>query len=108
MSRYIFICEDKNIKSLLFNKKSPYYKSVKIIFNKLKTFNNHHCFGNNAKTVFDAMRNIMIFGSINQVKNHISKNIIKKYGELSSLIYVAIPNDKKIYNDSLKLFAKKI
>ena len=54
------------------------------------------------------MRNIIIFGNINQVKNHISKNIIKKYGELSSLIYVAIPNDKKVYNDSLKLFAKKI
>ena len=72
LSRYIFICEDKNIKNLIFNKKSPYYKSVKIIFNKLKTFNNHHCFGNNAKTVFDAMRNIIIYGNIKEVKEQIS------------------------------------
>ena len=108
LSRYIFICENKNIENLLFNKNSPYYKSVKIIFNKLKTFNKHQCFGNNVETVIDAMKNIMIFGDIKKVKDHISKKIIKKYGKLSSLIYVAIPNDKKIYNDSLKHFAKKI
>ena len=108
LCKYIFICEDKNIESLLFNKNSPYYKSVKIIFNKLKTFNNHQCFGNNIKTVFDAMKNIMIFGNTHEVKKYISNRIIKKYGELSSLIYVAIPNDKKVYNDSLKLFAKKV
>ena len=66
--------------SLLFNKNSPYYKSVKIIFNKLKTFNNHQCFGNNIKTVFDAMKNIMIFGNTHEVKKYISnkKKILKQ------------------------------
>ena len=108
LSKYIFICEDRNIENLLFNKNSPYYKSVKIIFDKLKTFNKHDCFGNNVETVFDAMKNIMLFGNIKQVKNQISNKIIKRYGKLSSLIYVSIPNDKKIYNDSLKHFAKKI
>ena len=54
------------------------------------------------------MKNIMIFGNTHEVKKYISNRIIKKYGELSSLIYVAIPNDKKVYNDSLKLFAKKV
>ncbi len=108
LSKYIFVCEDKNIEKLLFNKESPYYKSIKIIYNKLKTFNNHQCFGNNVKTVFDAMKNIMIFGNTRDVKKYISNKIIKKYGDLSSLIYVAIPEDKKIYNDSLKLFAKKV
>ena len=47
----------------------------------------------------------------NQAKTSILKvpqKIIKKYGRLSSLIYVSVPKDKKIYNDSLKLFATKI
>ena len=108
LSKFIFISEDKNIEKHLFNKNSPYFKSVKIIFEKLKTFNRHHCFGENVNSVADAMRNIIIYGNIKEVKEQISSKIIKKYGRLSSLIYVSLPKDKKIYNNSLKLFATKI
>ena len=54
------------------------------------------------------MKNIIIYGNINEVKKYISNKIIKKYGDLSSLIYVSIPKDKKVYNESLNLFATEI
>ncbi len=108
LSKFIFISDNKDIKKYLFDKKSPYYKSVEIIFKKLKTFNRHQCFGENVNSVTEAMKNIILFGSSKYIKNYLQNKIVKKYGELSSLIYVAIPDDKKIYNDSLKLFAKKI
>ena len=108
LSKFIFVSEDKNIEKHLFNKNSPYFKSVKIIFDKLKTFNRHQCFGENVNSVTDAMKSIIIYGNIKEVKNLISNKIIKKYGKLSSLIYVSLPNDKKIFNNSLNLFATKI
>ena len=108
LSKFIFVSEDKNIERYLFDKNSPYFKSVKIIFDKLKTFNRHQCFGENVNSVTDAMKSIIIYGNIKEVKNHISNKIIKKYGKLSSLIYVSLPNDKKIFNNSLNLFATKI
>ena len=37
---------------------------LEIIFEKLKTFNRHHCFGENVNSVADAMRNIIIYGNI--------------------------------------------
>ena len=108
LSKFIFVSENKHIEKYLFNKNSPYYRSVKIIFDKLKTFNRHQCFGENVNSVTDAMKNIIIYGNINEVKKYISNKIIKKYGDLSSLIYVSIPKDKKVYNESLNLFATEI
>ena len=43
-----------------------------------------------------------------KLKSKYQAKIIKKYGRLSSLIYVSLPKDKAIYNNSLKLFATKI
>lgn len=108
LSKFIFVSEDRDIEKHLFSKNSPYFKSVKIIFEKLKTYNRHHCFGENVNSVTDAMKNIIIYGNIKEVKEQISKKIIKKYGRISSLIYVSLPKDKAIYNNSLKLFATKI
>ena len=46
-----------------------------------------------------------VFDAVPVIKN----NIEKKFGDISSLIYVSVPLSKnKIYNDSLKIFANKV
>jgi len=109
LSKFIFASENKNIEKYLFDKKSPYFKSVEIIYNKLKTFNKHQCFGNNVNNVLDAIDNVVLYGNSKKIKNYIRNNIVKKFGEISSLIYVSVPkSNQKIYNESLKIFAEDV
>lgn len=109
LSKFIFASENKNIEKFLFNKNSPYFKSVEIIYKKLKTFNRHQCFGENINNVTDAINNVVLYGNVKKIKHYIKNNIEKKFGDISSLIYVSVPLSKnKIYNDSLKIFANKV
>lgn len=109
LSKFIFVSEKKNIEKYLFSKNSPYYKSIEIIYKKLKTYNKHQCFGNNVNNVVDAINNTVLFGNPKKIQDFIKNDIIKKFGEISSLIYVSIPKSKeKIYNNSLKIFAEQV
>ena len=109
LSKLIFISEKKNIEDYLLNKNSPYYRTVDTIFNKLKKINRHQCFGENINTTPEAIKNVVLYGNIKKIKDYINYNLIKKYGNISSLIYVAVPKSHgKIYNNSLKFFSEKI
>ena len=92
----------------LFNKKSPHLFTVKTIFEKLRQFNKHQCFGDNVKTIQQAVENTVMFGSPKKIKSEVNK-INKKFGTLGSLIYVAVPKtNKKVYDNSLELFCKYV
>ena len=109
ISKFFFVSDNRRIEDYLYDKNSPYLKSVEIIFKKLKTFNRHQCFGENIKNVEQAIRNTVIYGSSKDIKRYIQNNILKKYGGISSLVYVSIPKSNfKIYNDSLINFAENV
>ena len=76
LSKFIFASENKNIEKFLFDKNSPYFKSVEIIYKKLKTFNRHQCFGENINNVTDAINNVD-FGNVKKIKHYIKNNIEK-------------------------------
>lgn len=108
LSKIIFISNKKNIENYLINKKSPHFYVVKTIFEKLKAFNKHGCFGKNVNTPEDAARNTVLYGNEKKVKSYINQ-IKKKYGDISSLVYVAVPETNiPIYDNSFKIFCKKI
>tara|TARA_A100000164_G_scaffold83239_1_gene71091 strand:- start:3253 stop:4290 length:1038 start_codon:yes stop_codon:yes gene_type:complete len=109
LSKFIFVTKnDETAKKLIFAKNSPYLSSVKIIYDKLKFFKRESCFGNNIKNPTDALNNIAWYGSEKTISKKIN-NFKKKYGSISSLIYVNIPKAKNtIYNESFEIFSKKI
>ena len=52
---------------------------------------------------------MVLYGNSKKIKNYIKNNIVKKFGEISSLIYVSVPkSNQKIYNESLKIFAEDV
>jgi hypothetical protein len=108
LSKLIFASNKKNIESYLIDKKSPYLNVIETIFKKLKMFNRHDCFGANINTPEDATRNVVLYGNEKKIKSYI-RNIKNKYGNISSLVYVAVPKTNiPIYDNSLKIFCKKI
>ena len=51
----------------------------------------------------------MLYGNSKKIKDYIKNNIVKKFGEMSSLVYVSVrKSNQKIYNESLKIFAEDI
>ena len=48
--------------------------NINIIYNKLKTFNKHQCFGENLKDSSEALKSICLFGDPDQVKDKVFKN----------------------------------
>ena len=88
--------------------KTPYLKVVEILFKKLKTFNKHNCFGENVTNAQEALENIIVYGSPDTVKKKFLY-FNDKYGELSSIVYVNVPETKhEIYKKSLEMFAKYV
>jgi hypothetical protein len=109
LSKFIFVAKsDESAKKLIFDKNSPYLQAVKIIYDKLKFFNRESCFGHNIRNSSDALNNIAWYGSSRTISKKISL-FKKKYGSISSLIYVNVPKTKnKIYNKSFEIFSKKV
>ena len=100
--------DDKNLEDYIFSENSPYYKVVSIIFDKLKTFNKHSCFGEKVENSMDALKNVILYGSSDKINEKI-KYYKDKYGDLSSLIYVSVPKTGlSIYDNSLELFSKNV
>lgn len=106
VSKLIFVSEESSLaKKMVFADNSPFMEVVKIIFNKLKKFNKHSCFGTRIETPMDAARSIIIYGDPEKVSNEIKK----KYQGLSSIIYVTVPmSNNNNYNKSLELFSKNV
>ncbi len=104
LSKLIFVNKNK-AKDLVFSKKSPFMEVVKIIFNKLKKYNKHHCFGKNVSSVLQAGKNTILFGDPDEISNKLNK----KYKKLSSILYVTVPitNDKQ-FDISLENFSKHV
>lgn len=104
LSKLIFVNKNK-AKDLVFSKKSPFMEVVKIIFNKLKKYNKHQCFGKNVSSVFQAGKNTILFGDPDEISNKLNK----KYKKLSSILYVTVPitNDKQ-FDISLENFSKHV
>mgnify|MGYP001362998640 CR=1 FL=1 len=109
LSRLIYVNEsNNNADKLVFSKDSPFMKVTEILFKKLKTFNKHHCFGENINTPIEAAKNTILYGSPDKIKNDLE--ILKqKYGDISSIIYVSVPKTKKKeFDNSLELFSKYV
>ena len=109
LSKLIFVNDDnKSSGKHLTSENSPYLKVVDIIFNKLKTFNKHYCFGDNVSNSKDALKSIAFYGDPERVRSKI--NYYKsEYGELSSIVYVDVPKTSlPIYDKSLELFANNV
>jgi alkanesulfonate monooxygenase SsuD/methylene tetrahydromethanopterin reductase-like flavin-dependent oxidoreductase (luciferase family) len=109
LSRFIFIAKtDDDANKFLDKEFSPYYQSMKIIYDKLNFFKKNLCFGKLDINCRNILKEISIYGSVKSVNEKIN-NIKKRYGDLDSLIYTLVPNSTlRIYNDSLKLFCKNI
>ncbi len=109
LSKLIFVSEDKkDSEKRLLDDESPYLKVVDVIYNKLKTFNKHQCFGENLKDSSEALKSICLFGDPDQVKDKVLK-YKTKYGSLSSIVFVDVPKTNlKKYDKSLELFAKYV
>jgi len=108
ISKLIFISNEKNIEKYLISNRSPHFYVVKTIFEKLKAFNRHKCFGKNVNTPEEAAKSTVLYGNEKKVKSYINQ-IKKKYGDISSLVYVAVPKTNiPIYDNSFKIFCKKI
>ena len=109
LSRLIYVNEsNNNADKLVFSKDSPFMRVTEILFKKLKTFNKHHCFGENINTPIEAAKNTILYGSPDKIKNDLE--ILKqKYGDISSIIYVSVPKTKKKeFDNSLELFSKYV
>jgi hypothetical protein len=106
LSKLIFVNKDKNkAHELAFSKESPYMRVIETIFNKLKTFDKHSCFGENINNTEDAAKSILFYGD----SEEISKKINNKYKNLSSIIYVTVPmTGNKDFDDSLENFARHV
>ena len=106
LSKLIFTHKDKTkAEELVFSNKSPFLEVINTIFNKLKKFDKHTCFGKNINSTHDAAKSILLYGN----PDSISKIISNKYKEISSIIYVTVPitgNDD--FDDSLECFSKHV
>ena len=109
LSRLIYVNEDNNhAQKFVFSEESPFMKVTKILFKKLKTFNKHHCFGENTNNVLDAAKNTILYGSPDKIKDEL-KVFNQKYGDISSIVYVTVPKTKlEKFDKSLELFSKYI
>ena len=109
LTKLIFVTKNSDdAKKYILSDGSPYLKVVDILFKKLKTFGKHDCFGENIENSKQALENISIYGSPEEVGNELNyyKN---KYGDLSSIMYVSVPKtNDAIYENSLELFAKYV
>ena len=109
LTKLIYVHEDSTMaKKLAFSDESPFMKVIDIIFNKLKRFNKHGCFGENVNTTIEAANNVLIYGNPDEVSNQI--NVFKeKFGDFSSLIYVTVPKTQKIdFEKSFEYFANNV
>tara|TARA_B100001540_G_C15767467_1_gene624668 strand:- start:178 stop:1218 length:1041 start_codon:yes stop_codon:yes gene_type:complete len=106
LSKLIFVHEDKSMaKKLVYSEDSPFMNVTDIIFNKLKTFNKHSCFGEGVENVLDAAKSIILFGDPEEV----TKKISDKYGNLSSIIYITVPiTGNENFDKSLENFSRHV
>ena len=92
-------------KDLVYSKSSPHMEVITTIFNKLKKYNKHSCFGKNINTPLEAGKSTILFGN----PDEISLEIEKKYKRLSSIIYVTVPmTGNNNFDSSLEIFCKNV
>ena len=106
LSKLIFANKDSDSgKELIYSKCSPFMEVVNIIFNKLKKYNKHSCFGKNVSTALDAGKSTILFGN----PDEISSKLEKKYNKLSSIVYVTVPmTGNNNFDKSLEIFCKDV
>ncbi len=109
LTKLIFVTENSSeAKKSIFNDHSPFLKVVDILFKKLKTFNKHGCFGDGIENSKQALEQVAIYGSPEDIRNKLNY-YTEKYGKLSNVMYVSVPKTNlKIYNNSLELFANYV
>ena len=80
--------------------------NIKIIYEKLKFYKREECFGEKYDSLDVIIKNLVMYGSVDEVNSQIL-TLKKKYGDFKSLLYVTNPIAKqKIYNDSINFFFK--
>ena len=106
LSKLIFAHKEKNkAEEFAFSNKSPFMDVINTIFNKLKTFDKHTCFGKNVNNTYDAAKSILLYGNPDIISEHINN----KYKELSSIIYVTVPiTGNNDFDSSLENFSKHV
>ena len=106
LSKLMFVHEKESLaKELAFSENSPFMEVIDVIFNKLKKYNKHNCFGENINSTKEAAENIMMFGDPHKV----SEKLKSKYKGLSSVVYITVPmTGEENYDSSLKNFAKYV
>lgn len=105
IAKMIFITKKKNdTEKYLLSQNSPYLQSIKTIYEKLKFYKREECFGDKNDSLKIIIKNLVIYGSMDEVNSQIL-SLKKKYGNFKSLLYVTNPISKvKIYNDSINFF----
>jgi alkanesulfonate monooxygenase SsuD/methylene tetrahydromethanopterin reductase-like flavin-dependent oxidoreductase (luciferase family) len=109
LTRYVHLLEDKkDIKKYSYAEDSPYMQSIKILYDKLKTFKKDAVFGANVSSFQDAANNILLAGTPEKINDYIDK-IKSKYGDIKSLVFVTVPKTNlSQYDNSLKLFSDSV
>ena len=83
-------------------------QSIKILYDKLKTFKKDAVFGANVSNFQDAANNILLAGTPEKINDYIDK-IKSKYGDIKSLVFVTVPKTNlSQYDNSLKLFSDSV
>lgn len=105
IAKMIFITKKKNdTEKYLLSQNSPYLQSIKTIYEKLKFYKREECFGDKNDSLKIIIKNLVIYGSMDEVNSQIL-SLKKKYGNFKSLLYVTNPISKvKIYNHSINFF----
>lgn len=109
LTKLIHIVEkDEDVHKYAYDENSPYVKVISTLYKKLKTFNKHQIFGENVTSSKQAVKNTLLTGTPNTVKNYINK-INEISGQINSFIFVTPPKTNlNIYDSSLELFAKYV
>mgnify|MGYP006092403061 CR=1 FL=1 len=109
LTKLIHVVENTNdVEKYSYIDSSPYVKVIRTLFKKLKTFNKHQVFGDNVETAEQAVKNTLLTGTPDKIKDYVNK-INYKYGEIGSLVYVTPPKTQlKQFDNSLSLFAENV
>ena len=78
---------------------------INAIYSKLKKYDKHSCFGKNINSLQDAAKSVLLYGNPDQI----SKYLVNKYKDLSSIVYVTVPiTGTDDFDNSLEIFSKNV
>ena len=109
VARFIFVAEnDKEAEKYLLHDKSPYIYMINVIKSKLAKSRKSNVFGVDTNDTKEIAKKIVIYGAPDTVQKKI-KNLKKNIGGCGSMVYTSVPSlGRKIYKESLKLFAHEV